>query len=201
MSSPFPTAKGIPWGWKGILFFLGLPWTCPHLTAGSGVIASGLIFFFSFLSLVVLNRRQKHLQLLRIRQHAAKKRQNQTPQEGSYRHKSSAVKRCAGDVLAPVSTPEINIFPITDITNCHFLHYNASPIILATLAFKITFKLPSWPSPVSSRAAVINQNEYGGAVETSLPLQRCIREMSPYISSIFCDLQNMVAIVLFWSLS
>nr|XP_020638600.1 transmembrane protein 198-like [Pogona vitticeps]XP_020638610.1 transmembrane protein 198-like [Pogona vitticeps]XP_020638618.1 transmembrane protein 198-like [Pogona vitticeps] len=51
---------------------------------------------------VVLNRRQKQLQLLRIRQREAKKRQqSQAPQEGSYRHKATAVKRCAGDVLAP----------------------------------------------------------------------------------------------------
>ncbi|XP_060108411.1 transmembrane protein 198-like [Heteronotia binoei] len=50
---------------------------------------------------VVLNRRQKQLQLLRIRQREAKKRQSQAPQEGSYRHKPNAVKRCAGDVLAP----------------------------------------------------------------------------------------------------
>ncbi|KAJ6656413.1 hypothetical protein lerEdw1_003701 [Lerista edwardsae] len=50
---------------------------------------------------VVLNRRQKQLQLLRIRQREAKKRQSQAPQEGSYRHKPGAVKRCAGDVLAP----------------------------------------------------------------------------------------------------
>ncbi|XP_044305510.1 transmembrane protein 198-like [Varanus komodoensis] len=50
---------------------------------------------------VILNRRQKQLQLLRIRQREAKKRQSQAPQEGSYRHKPSAVKRCAGDVLAP----------------------------------------------------------------------------------------------------
>lgn len=53
---------------------------------------------------VVLNRRQKQLQLLRIRQREAKKRQCQAPPEGSYRHKASAIKRCAGDVLAPVSS-------------------------------------------------------------------------------------------------
>ncbi|KAH0629273.1 hypothetical protein JD844_011212 [Phrynosoma platyrhinos] len=59
------------------------------------------IFGVVYCCFVVLNQRQKQLQLLRIRQREAKKRQSQGSQEGSYRHKPSAVKRCAGDVLAP----------------------------------------------------------------------------------------------------
>ncbi|XP_030410667.1 transmembrane protein 198-like isoform X1 [Gopherus evgoodei] len=52
---------------------------------------------------VIISRRQKRLQLLRIRQKEAKKRQSLPPQEGSYRRKPNPVKRYAGDVLAPVS--------------------------------------------------------------------------------------------------
>ncbi|XP_032641470.1 transmembrane protein 198-like [Chelonoidis abingdonii] len=50
---------------------------------------------------VIISRRQKRLQLLRIRQKEAKKRQSLPPQEGSYRRKPNPVKRYAGDVLAP----------------------------------------------------------------------------------------------------
>ncbi|CAM4674571.1 unnamed protein product [Lepidochelys olivacea] len=50
---------------------------------------------------VIISRRQQRLQLLRIRQREAKKRQSLPPQEGSYRRKPNPVKRYAGDVLAP----------------------------------------------------------------------------------------------------
>ncbi|XP_067170093.1 transmembrane protein 198-like [Apteryx mantelli] len=50
---------------------------------------------------VVISRRQKRLQLLRIRQKEAKRRQSLSPQEGTYRRKPAPVKRYAGDVLAP----------------------------------------------------------------------------------------------------
>ncbi|XP_072703363.1 transmembrane protein 198-like isoform X1 [Ciconia boyciana] len=50
---------------------------------------------------VVLSRRQKRLQLLRIRQKEAKRRQSLAPPEGTYRRKPPPVKRYAGDVLAP----------------------------------------------------------------------------------------------------
>uniref|UniRef100_A0A8B9UTU5 Transmembrane protein 198 n=1 Tax=Anas zonorhyncha TaxID=75864 RepID=A0A8B9UTU5_9AVES len=50
-----------------------------------------------------LSRRQKRLQLLRIRQKEAKRRQSPAPPEGTYRRKPPPVKRYAGDVLAPVS--------------------------------------------------------------------------------------------------
>ncbi|XP_074835862.1 transmembrane protein 198-like [Carettochelys insculpta] len=50
---------------------------------------------------VIISQRQKRLQLLRIRQKEAKRRQNLPPQEGSYRRKPNPVKRYAGDVLAP----------------------------------------------------------------------------------------------------
>lgn len=52
---------------------------------------------------VILSRRQKRLQLLRIRQKEAKRRQSLAPPEGTYRRKPPPVKRYAGDVLAPVS--------------------------------------------------------------------------------------------------
>ncbi|XP_068519661.1 transmembrane protein 198-like isoform X1 [Anas acuta] len=48
-----------------------------------------------------LSRRQKRLQLLRIRQKEAKRRQSPAPPEGTYRRKPPPVKRYAGDVLAP----------------------------------------------------------------------------------------------------
>ncbi|XP_075055634.1 transmembrane protein 198 [Mixophyes fleayi] len=50
---------------------------------------------------VILSRRQKRLQLLRIRQKDAKKRQNPTPQDGTYRRKANTMKRYTGDILAP----------------------------------------------------------------------------------------------------
>ncbi|XP_067385998.1 transmembrane protein 198-like isoform X1 [Emydura macquarii macquarii] len=50
---------------------------------------------------VIISQRRKRLQLLRIRQKEAKKRQSLPPQEGSYRRKPHPVKRYAGDVLAP----------------------------------------------------------------------------------------------------
>ncbi|KAG8452511.1 hypothetical protein GDO86_004338 [Hymenochirus boettgeri] len=51
---------------------------------------------------VIISRRQKRLQLLRIRQKDAKKRQNIAPQEGTYRRKANPIKRYTGDILAPV---------------------------------------------------------------------------------------------------
>ncbi|KAM8975179.1 transmembrane protein 198 [Pelodytes ibericus] len=50
---------------------------------------------------VIISRRQKRLQLLRIRQKEAKKRQNVAPQEGTYRRKANPMKRYTGDILAP----------------------------------------------------------------------------------------------------
>ncbi|XP_053311626.1 transmembrane protein 198 [Spea bombifrons] len=50
---------------------------------------------------VIISRRQKRLQLLRIRQKEAKKRQNVAPPEGTYRRKANPVKRYTGDILAP----------------------------------------------------------------------------------------------------
>lgn len=42
------------------------------------------------------------MQLMRIRQRDAKKRQQSGGQEGTYRRKPTPVKRYAGDLLAPV---------------------------------------------------------------------------------------------------
>ncbi|XP_077153710.1 transmembrane protein 198 [Ranitomeya variabilis] len=50
---------------------------------------------------VIISRRQKRLQLLRIRQKEAKKRQSVTSQEGTYRRKANPIKRYTGDILAP----------------------------------------------------------------------------------------------------
>ncbi|MBN3297639.1 transmembrane protein 198 [Amia ocellicauda] len=50
---------------------------------------------------VIISRRQKRVQLMRIRQKDAKKRQQSGAQEGTYRRKPTPVKRYAGDVLAP----------------------------------------------------------------------------------------------------
>ncbi|KAM4701750.1 transmembrane protein 198 isoform 1-T2 [Discoglossus pictus] len=50
---------------------------------------------------VIISRRQKRLQLLRIRQKEAKKKQNVAPQEGTYRRKANPMKRYTGDILAP----------------------------------------------------------------------------------------------------
>ncbi|XP_041438455.1 transmembrane protein 198 isoform X3 [Xenopus laevis] len=50
---------------------------------------------------VIISRRQKRLQLLRIRQKDAKKRQNVASQEGTYRRKANPMKRYTGDILAP----------------------------------------------------------------------------------------------------
>ncbi|XP_072264547.1 transmembrane protein 198 [Pyxicephalus adspersus] len=50
---------------------------------------------------VIISRRQKRLQLLRIRQKEAKKRQNVAPQDGSCRRKANPIKRYTGDILAP----------------------------------------------------------------------------------------------------
>ncbi|XP_053725251.1 transmembrane protein 198-like isoform X1 [Synchiropus splendidus] len=50
---------------------------------------------------VVLSRRQKRVQLRRIREKEAKLRQQAGGQDGSYRRKPTPVKRYAGDLLAP----------------------------------------------------------------------------------------------------
>ncbi|XP_030633750.1 transmembrane protein 198-like [Chanos chanos] len=50
---------------------------------------------------VIISRRQKRVQLMRIRQKEAKKRQQSGGQEGTYRRKPTPVKRYAGDLLAP----------------------------------------------------------------------------------------------------
>ncbi|XP_058869225.1 transmembrane protein 198-like [Acipenser ruthenus] len=50
---------------------------------------------------VIISRRQKRVQLMRIRQKDAKKHQPGPAPEGTYRRKSYPVKRYAGDVLAP----------------------------------------------------------------------------------------------------
>lgn len=94
-------------GTRGRIFFfqISLGWS-----ASLWGLAVGIYLTQLFSCAVVLNRRQKQLQLLRIRQREAKKRQSQAPQEASYRHKPTAVKRCAGDVLAPVSSWKANSF-------------------------------------------------------------------------------------------
>lgn len=55
---------------------------------------------------VVISRRQKRVQLMRIREKDAKKRQQAGGQEGTYRRKATPVKRYAGDLLAPVSVSQ-----------------------------------------------------------------------------------------------
>ncbi|KPP75118.1 transmembrane protein 198-like [Scleropages formosus] len=50
---------------------------------------------------VIVSRRQKKVQLMRIRQREAKKRQQSGSQPGSYRRKATPIKRYAGDILAP----------------------------------------------------------------------------------------------------
>ncbi|KAJ8358566.1 hypothetical protein SKAU_G00150910 [Synaphobranchus kaupii] len=50
---------------------------------------------------VMISRRQKRVQLMRIRQKESRKRQQSPGQEGSYRRKPLPVKRYAGDLLAP----------------------------------------------------------------------------------------------------
>ncbi|XP_004069167.1 transmembrane protein 198 isoform X1 [Oryzias latipes] len=50
---------------------------------------------------VVISRRQKRVQLMRIREKDTKKRQQAGGQEGTYRRKATPVKRYAGDLLAP----------------------------------------------------------------------------------------------------
>ncbi|XP_036388127.1 transmembrane protein 198-like [Megalops cyprinoides] len=50
---------------------------------------------------VIISRRQKKVQLMRIRQRDAKKRPQSTTQEPSYRRKPTPVKRYTGDLLAP----------------------------------------------------------------------------------------------------
>lgn len=50
---------------------------------------------------VIISRRQKRVQLMRIRQQENRKRQQSPGQEGSYRRKPLPVKRYAGDLLAP----------------------------------------------------------------------------------------------------
>ncbi|XP_077339569.1 transmembrane protein 198 [Lithobates pipiens] len=50
---------------------------------------------------VIISRRQKRLQLLRIRQKEAKKKQNVASQDGTYRRKANPIKRYTGDILAP----------------------------------------------------------------------------------------------------
>lgn len=61
---------------------------------------------FSLLFVVVISRRQKRVQLMRIREKDAKKRQQAGGQEGTYRRKPTPVKRYAGDLLAPVSVTQ-----------------------------------------------------------------------------------------------
>ena len=56
-----------------------------------------------FALVVILSRRQKRVQLMRIREKDARKRQQAGGQEGTYRRKATPVKRYAGDLLAPVS--------------------------------------------------------------------------------------------------
>lgn len=58
------------------------------------------------LLIVVISRRQKRVQLMRIREKDAKKRQQAGGQEGTYRRKPTPVKRYAGDLLAPVSVTQ-----------------------------------------------------------------------------------------------
>lgn len=60
----------------------------------------------TFLLVVVISRRQKRVQLMRIREKDAKKRQQAGGQEGTYRRKPTPVKRYAGDLLAPVSVTQ-----------------------------------------------------------------------------------------------
>lgn len=55
---------------------------------------------------VVISRRQKRVQLMRIREKDGKKRQQAGGQEGTYRRKATPVKRYAGDLLAPVSVSQ-----------------------------------------------------------------------------------------------
>uniref|UniRef100_W5M9I0 Transmembrane protein 198 n=2 Tax=Lepisosteus oculatus TaxID=7918 RepID=W5M9I0_LEPOC len=50
---------------------------------------------------VIISRRQKRVQLMKIRQREAKRRQQSGTQEGTYRRKPTPVRRYAGDVLAP----------------------------------------------------------------------------------------------------
>ncbi|KAJ8258155.1 hypothetical protein GJAV_G00193760 [Gymnothorax javanicus] len=50
---------------------------------------------------VIVSRRQKRVQLMKIRHRDAKKRQPGAGQEGVYRRKPVPIKRYAGDVLAP----------------------------------------------------------------------------------------------------
>ncbi|XP_061544873.1 transmembrane protein 198-like isoform X3 [Phycodurus eques] len=50
---------------------------------------------------VVLSRRQRRVQLMRIREKDTRKRQQAGGQEGTYRRKATPVKRYAGDLLAP----------------------------------------------------------------------------------------------------
>ncbi|NXD88372.1 TM198 protein, partial [Halcyon senegalensis] len=49
----------------------------------------------------VPSRRQKRLQLLRVRQQEAKRRQSPAPPEGTHRRKPPPAQRCTGDALAP----------------------------------------------------------------------------------------------------
>ncbi|KAL4655596.1 transmembrane protein 198-like [Arapaima gigas] len=50
---------------------------------------------------VIIRRRQKRVQLMRIREKEAKKQEQGGGQEGTYRRKPAPVKRYAGDLLAP----------------------------------------------------------------------------------------------------
>lgn len=58
---------------------------------------------------VVISRRQKRVQLMRIREKDAKKRQQAGGQDGTYRRKPTPVKRYAGDLLAPVSVTQHDV--------------------------------------------------------------------------------------------
>lgn len=50
---------------------------------------------------VIISKRQKRVQLMRIRQKEAKNRQRTAQAEGTYRRKPYPVKRYAGDILSP----------------------------------------------------------------------------------------------------
>ncbi|GCB77574.1 transmembrane protein 198-like [Scyliorhinus torazame] len=50
---------------------------------------------------VIISKRQKRVQLMRIRQQEAKKRQRASQTEGTYRRKPYPVKRYTGDILSP----------------------------------------------------------------------------------------------------
>ncbi|MBN3280005.1 TM198 protein, partial [Polyodon spathula] len=79
-------------------------------------VADALCVGFSLSVSVIISRRQKRIQLMRIRQKDAKKHQLGPVPEATYRRKSYPVKRYTGDVLAPVSdhTPNLTLTTHTD---------------------------------------------------------------------------------------